>query len=147
MNDNLQDIVTSIDLSRAVVRRIKYNFVFFGKFRGLIRTILSIKMAKEKFDRAEINDEVGDNDNYISDHDGDNDGFFSDPLVLYSTIAIGVILLILCVIAGLYFYNKKVKKIQKEMEMVNDLENDKTEKEDQSTENQNEPEIVNTVNV
>ena len=28
MNDNLQDIVTSIDLSRAVVRRIKYNFVF-----------------------------------------------------------------------------------------------------------------------
>jgi Cu+-exporting ATPase len=28
MNDNLADIVTSIDLSCSVVRRIKYNFVF-----------------------------------------------------------------------------------------------------------------------
>lgn len=28
MNDNLTDIIASIDLSRTVVRRIKYNFVF-----------------------------------------------------------------------------------------------------------------------
>jgi len=32
MNDNLEDIVAAIDLSKAVVRRIKYNFVFASAY-------------------------------------------------------------------------------------------------------------------
>ena len=95
---------------------------------------------------AKQNDEVNDS-NYITDHNEDDhdDGFFTDPLVLYSTIASGVIVLILCIIAAVCIYNKRMKKIQKQMQMVNDLETDKMEH--QSTEDQNESQATNTVNV